>query len=1675
VPTGSQQCTFNYTTTNYTTPNNQDFPITPTINGSNFTSAAGNTSTVTVTAAENVAFKKTAPAQVGQGGQFVYDLHFDCTLPHNVTGSIGTSSFTLVDPLPANFTYQSYVTIYNANNGNYGQGTFPGTITFDPASNTLTYSDPDGKICNGQSSTAPGRDIQITGTATTAGALDNIGDTISNTATASWTYYDGTSQTVPATAVTNVVAVVPTGFVTKGSTAETLGNAGQYSYPPNGGRYRYVYPGDWNGAGVGAQYTINLFTNGTQAGADFTVQDPMPCKTNNAAPGTATNPNYSSNAPGSLCSDPAFIPTVITATGFAPTADASITLIHTDGTTASVPYTVGTGWVIPTTPAVSEIDFPQFAEEGQNTATMVLAVKGYAAADLATTSLMSNTVTATPFLVGSDTPLAAARTSVASVMVVAPGAPSGTVIAPGIWPRYNGGSTCTEVVGIGAFGGNGPQSNYVEIAQAPSQAIYLSYLAPAGSTVSVGTTQTFTFTPTNFSSLPSASGGATSTTAAIDAKVTDNYNGTGRQLLQWVIPAGTITAAGDYTFAGNALTVDLGPGCAGTYQNDVTIGYGAPITSCYGPSGTSVPSNGTNGALETTNAPTSTNYCGESQNITVTPINPAFSVDKSVQGNLDSTPVTAGGIGNVSPNGGTATYDVTFTNTGSTNLVDPVMYDLLPAVADTDTTKTDARGSEFGVALTGVGPLPDGVTVSYSQATNPCRPEVLANASNPGCVDDWNTAAPASLSSVTALKFSYDGTVYVPGGNGINTFSIPYTVSTPANIAGKTAWNTVGTTATPGVGQPLMTAAESSRTGLHAQAGLTVVKAASPTTVDHVGQTVTYTFTVDNDTAVELDGVAVSDVQSTQGSTLTSGPTCPSSSLAPGATEDCTATYTVTQADLDNGSISDTATASGTPVSGSPLVSAPSTATVTATQTPALTLTKSASPTTVSSAGDTVTYSFLVTNTGNVTATGLAIVDDGFSGTGSLSAISCPTTSVVPDAATTCTATYSLTQADVDAGSVTNTAHATATGAGGSAVISAPSTATVSVTQAAGLSLVKSADPSAAIAFTAGQQLTYHYLVTNTGDVTVTNVGITEGEFTGSGTLSDIACPATTLAPMAQVDCTATYTLTQDDIDGGSVSNTATATGAGPGGAPVSSQPSTVSTPAIPAPALALTKSASPTTVSAPGDNVTYSFLVANTGNVTVTGAGIREDSFSGTGTLSAISCPDTTLVPGQFTTCTATYGATQADIDAGSVTNTASATALAPGDAPVTSSSSSATVTATQSPGLAIAKTVDPTTVDAAGQTVTYTFAVTNTGNATVSGISINETDFTGSGILSAISCPPTALAPHDQLSCSATYVVTQQDMDAGSVSNTATATGLDPAGSPVSSDPSKVTFTVAAAPALALVKTAHATTADSKVGQKVQYDFLITNTGNVTVNDVTAEEDAFTGTGSLGAPTCPAGAAALAPGAQVTCSIAYTVTQADIDQGSITNTATAVGTPAGSSTPVTSEPSSATVTEPAAAAVTMVKSADVTSVSKAGQVITFSFTVTNTGNITLMNPTVDEGAFNGHGKLSAPDCPASVAGLTPGQVEVCTADYTVVAADLTGTPLTNTATVDATTPDGDPIVSDPSTVNIAEVLPATASRTSGLADTGSTIAWSYGILALALAAAGAVILFIRRRRRSA
>src|SRR5262245_55288739 len=92
---------------------------------------------------------------------------------------------------------------------------------------------------------------------------------------------------------------------------------------------------------------------------------------------------------------------------------------------------------------------------------------------------------------------------------------------------------------------------------------------------------------------------------------------------------------------------------------------------------------------------------------------------------------------------------------------------------------------------------------------------------------------------------------------------------------------------------------------------------------------------------------------------------CGSGALAPGASTSCTANHTITQADLDAGSIINTAGASGNGVN-SPSTSA----TVTANQNKALTLAKSANPTTYSAVGQTITYTYTITNSGNVTLAG---------------------------------------------------------------------------------------------------------------------------------------------------------------------------------------------------------------------------------------------------------------------------------------------------------------------------------------------------------------------------------------------------------------------------------------------------------------------------------------------------------------------------------------------------------------------------------------------------------------------------------------------------------------------------------------------------------------------------------
>ena len=79
-------------------------------------------------------------------------------------------------------------------------------------------------------------------------------------------------------------------------------------------------------------------------------------------------------------------------------------------------------------------------------------------------------------------------------------------------------------------------------------------------------------------------------------------------------------------------------------------------------------------------------------------------------------------------------------------------------------------------------------------------------------------------------------------------------------------------------------------------------------------------------------------------------------------------------------------------------------------------------------------------------------------------------------------------------------------------------------------------------------------MVTNTGNVTLDPVSVDDPK------VGSVTCPVTKLAPGASTTCTATYTLTQADVDAGEVVNVATATGTDPTGTDVTAEDTTTTT-----------------------------------------------------------------------------------------------------------------------------------------------------------------------------------------------------------------------------------------------------------------------------------------------------------------------------------------------------------------------------------------------------------------------------------------------------------------------------------------------------------------------------------
>jgi hypothetical protein len=86
----------------------------------------------------------------------------------------------------------------------------------------------------------------------------------------------------------------------------------------------------------------------------------------------------------------------------------------------------------------------------------------------------------------------------------------------------------------------------------------------------------------------------------------------------------------------------------------------------------------------------------------------------------------------------------------------------------------------------------------------------------------------------------------------------------------------------------------------------------------------------------------------------------------------------------------------------------------------------------------------------------------------------------------------------------------------------------------------------------AGQMITYHYKVTNTGAGTLPSIAVTDPAVPG------VSCPAPSLAPGTSQTCTGSHTITAADLTAGEVTSTATAAGTTANGVPVTSRTATL-------------------------------------------------------------------------------------------------------------------------------------------------------------------------------------------------------------------------------------------------------------------------------------------------------------------------------------------------------------------------------------------------------------------------------------------------------------------------------------------------------------------------------------
>ena len=812
-----------------------------------------------------------------------------------------------------------------------------------------------------------------------------------------------------------------------------------------------------------------------------------------------------------------------------------------------------------------------------------------------------------------------------------------------------------------------------------------------------------------------------------------------------------------------------------------------------------------------------------------------------------------------------------------------------------------------------------------------------------------------------------------------------------------------------------------------------------------LGTSPSFTFVVQNTSAVTLTDVSVSD-ELAPGCARTFG-----GELAPAQAW----TFTCSGPASEGTAYTNSATATAKYRNGTANVSATDTSDV---QPTAIGLQKDGqlAAGATGAAGDTVEYTFAVTNTGSSVLGPITLVDpmDGLSPLVWGQWPSQPN-SLKAGETVNATAHYVLTQADVDAGRVTNAAQVSGIDPQGHTV-NASDDAEVPVVSRPAIQLIKEATLAPPATGKVGETATYTFTAKNTGNVTLTGVEISD-PLPGLSELTYGSWPVTagTLAPGESISASATYVFTQPDVDAAQVSNRASVAGTPPSGPPVTDI-STVVLGLSPDSAITLEKTGALAAngQGAAGDRVDYTFVATNTGETTLFGVEIV-DPLDGLSPITMGVWPGTPgeLLPGHSVQGTAYVTLTQQQADAGRVINTATVTGKPTVGGPVTDSDR-AEVIFTASPAISLTKvgTLVAEATGKAGDRVDYTFTVTNTGPQTLTGVTLSD-ELNGLSPVVFGAWPGTTgvLAPGEAVTATAHYLLTQGDVDAGQVINAAQTRGLSPQGAIVVAAAQDV-VPVPYGARISLEKEASIPDG-ATVGDSIDYSFTVTNTGTQTLAQVTLA-DPLPGLSDMVFGAWPAAEGVLAPGESVEASATVVITQGHLDAGVVENTASVTGTPAVGS-PV-SDTDTAVVSVTGTSHITLKKSGALSSSSagKVGDTITFTFVAINTGSLTLSNVEITD-PMDGLGAITYGAWPSVVGVLEPGQSVTATAHYALRATDVTAKRVDNTATVGGKSAQGE-VVTHAATATVS--IPST--EVAALPFTGADV--------FAPAAAGLILLIL-------